>query len=303
MTNKVLFLMICVFSTFFKATPTSIEKQAQDAMLYFIDELERDPILTHDEQLKKVQEFKIFAERLSPEVASFLTQLLLAECHIRVVEMIQHAGLDAWEIKCALADYDQAVREVKKMDVETARQMLFFVAELKLHRQYVYEFGLALGCPEKQLLRHDLCKLNPMQFEGYVRYFRGGKQEEDKLGYLAAWHEHQHEEHHHECYNQECFDFDTFPQERLRANMLEAVADLLAATKQRGGTTLTDWLLNDFPKKNPHPRLIPYLEEALIKAHGFYQECEIKGDRSHLFSGLPCWNDKIAELFSKLRTT
>lgn len=53
--------------------------------------------------------------------------------------------------------------------------MLFFVAELKIHRQYVYDFGIALGCPAKQLLRHDLCKLDIEQIEGYARYFRAGR--------------------------------------------------------------------------------------------------------------------------------
>ena len=116
-----------------------------------------------------------------------------------------------------------------------------------------------------------------------------------------AWEDHQHEEHHHECYNKVGFDFDNFPEERLRNNMLEVVADLLAATKQRGGTTLTDWLLNHFPNKNPHPRLIPYLEEALIKAHTFYLEGKANPDSNNIFRDLSCWNEEIAELFSELK--
>lgn len=307
METKLLLLITCLCSAFLYATPTppasAADRQVQAAMQYYLEEVERDPLLTHEEQHEKVQEFKTFAAQLSPEAASRITCLLLAECRARVIEIMQHATLDEIEMKSSLADYDRAVLNVQKMDVEIARQMLFFVAELKIHRAYVYEFGIALECPERQLLRHDLCKLNAEQFEGYARYFRGGKEEEDKLAYLAAWQEHQHEEHHHECYSQEGFDFDNFPQERLRDNMLEAVADLLAATKQRGGMTLTEWLLNHFPKKNPHPRLIPYLEEALIKAHAFYLENEVNPDSCAIFRGLPCWNQEIAELFSKLKAS
>ena len=172
--------------------------------------------------------------------------------------MLQNAGLDSSEIDGFLAGYEEAILRVQNMNVEIAREMLFFVAELKIHRQYVYDFGVALGCPEKQLLRHDLCKLDVEQFEGYARYFRGGRQDEDKLGYLAAWELHQYEEHHHQSYSKEGFNFDNFPEERLRDNMLETVADLLAANKQRGGGTLIDYLVNIFPKQNPHPRLLPF---------------------------------------------
>jgi hypothetical protein len=171
----------------------------------------------------------------------------------------------------------------------------------KYFNRYVYAFGVALGCPEKQLLRHDLCKLEVEQLEGYARYFRGGETQEDKPGYLAAWQMHQLEEHHHECYSQAGFDFDTFSEERLRNSMLESVADLLASAKQRGGTTLTEWLLHDFPKKKPHPRLIPYFEQALLKAHAFYLESEQNPDSQSIFRGLSCWNREIAELFNKLK--
>jgi hypothetical protein len=300
MKNKLPVLIICFFSGCLSATAmpsaSAPEGQEQAAMEYFLGEVERDSALAHEERHEKIREFKAFEDQLSPEVSYRLTLLLLEESRARVIEMFQQADLDELEIKNSLADFDKAVLSFQTMDVETARQILFFVAELKIHREYVYEFGVALGCPEKQLLRHDLCKLNAEQLEGYARYFRGGRQEEDKLAYLAAWQEHQLEEHHHECYSNE-FDFDNFPKERLRYNMLEAVADLLASTKQRGGTTLTDWLLNRFPRKNPHPRLIPYLEEALIKAHAFYLE----SDSYPIFRGLPCWNHEIAELFSTLK--
>ena len=188
------------------------------------------------------------------------------------------------------------------MNVEIAREMLFFVAELKIHRQYVYDFGVALGCPEKQLLRHDLCKLDVEQFEGYARYFRGGRQDEDKLGYLAAWGLHQHEEHHHQSYSKEGFSFDNFSEERLRNNMLETAADLLAANKQRGGGTLINYLVNIFPKQNPHPRLLPFLEDALRKAHAFHLDSEENPNSEFkLFQGLPCWNHDVEAVFSKLK--
>lgn len=289
---KLLSLIILFFSSYIYATPL---EEAQDAFQYYLHELAQDNSLTHEQQHEKVQEFKTFRDELSLEVSTLVTSLLLEENRVRVIEMFQKAGLNESELLNALINYDKAVCNVEKMTVETARQMAFFIGELKLHRKYVYEFGALLGCPEKQLLRHDLCKLNQDQFEGYARYFRGSRQEEDKLAYLAAW-----QEHHHECYSKEGFDFDTFPEEILRNNMLEVVADLLAATKQRGGSTLTEWLLTDFPKKNPHPRLIPYLEEALIKAHSFYLESETNPDFC-LFKDLPCWNKEIAEHFSKLK--
>lgn len=281
---------------------TSGENEAQAAFQYFLNEVELDATLTYDEQHHKIQEFKIFAEKLSPKVASCLTSFLIEETRSRIIDMLQYAGLDSVEVDGFLAGYEEAILRVKKMNVEIAREMLFFVAELKIHRQYVYDFGVALGCPEKQLLRHDLCKLDVEQFEGYARYFRGGRRDEDKLGYLAAWGLHQYEEHHHESYSKEGFDFDNFSRERLRNNMLESVADIMASSKQRGGGTLIDWLVNSYPKKHPHPRLLPFFEEALIKAHALYLESEENSNSEFkLFQGLPCWNHDVEEVFSKLK--
>lgn len=284
-----------------EVSSSSVETEAQAAFQYFLDEVELDATLTHEEQHEKVKEFKIFADSLSPKVAFCLTGLLIKETRSRIIDMLQNATLDSLEIDAFLGGYEEAILRVQNMNVEIAREMLFFVAELKIHRQYVYDFGVALGCPAKQLLRHDLCKLDVEQFEGYARYFRGGRQDEDKLGYLAAWELHQYEEHHHQSYSKEGFSFDNFSEERLRNNMLETVADLLAANKQRGGGTLIHYLVNIFPKNNPHQRLLPFLEDALRKAHAFYLDSEENLDSEFkLFQGLPCWNHDVEEVFSKI---
>lgn len=281
---------------------SSEESEAQAAFQYFLDEVELDASLTYEEQHDKIQEFKVFADNLSSNAASYLTSLLIEETRSRIIDMLQNAGLDNSEVEEFLVGYEEAILKVQNMTVEIAREMLFFVAELKIHRQYVYDFGFALGCPEKQLLRHDLCKLDVEQFEGYARYFRGGRQDEDKPAYLAAWEIHQHEEHHHESYSKEGFDFDNFPEERLFNNMLESVADLLASSKQRGGGTLIDWLVNNYPKKHPHPRLLPFFEEALRKAHAFYLDSEENPDSKYrIFQGLPFWNSDLEEVFSRLK--
>src|SRR5579862_1664086 len=281
---------------------SSEESELQDAFHYFLDEVELDATLTHEAQQDKIQEFKIFAENLSPQVAFCLTDLLIEETRSRIFDMLQNAAFDPLEIDRCLDGYDEAIFKVQSMNVEIAREMLFFVAELKIHREYVHDFGVALGCPEKQLLRHDLCKLDTEQFEGYARYFRGGRKEEDKLRYLAAWELHQYEEHHHQSYSKEGFSFDSFSEERLRNNMLETVADLLAASKQRGGSTLIHYLVHIFPKQNSHQRLLPFLEDALRKAHAFYLDSEGNPDSGFkLFQGLPCWNHDVEEVFSKLK--
>lgn len=280
MRSLLLFFMLCPFFAI-----ASTESEAQAAFHYFLDEVELDATLTQEEQEAKVQEFKIFSDQLSRETGLRLTELLLEEIRLRIVDL---AG-------CEMPIY------VQNMTVEIGREMLFFVAELKIHRRYVYDFGTALGCPERQLLRHDLCKLNPEQFEGYARYFRGGRQLEDRLAYLAAWEHHQCEEHHHQCYSKQGFRFDNFSEERLRNNMLETVADLLAATKQRGGGTLIDYLVAVFPKQNPHPRILPFLKEALQKAHTFYLDAETNPDSEYkLFRGLPCWNHDVNTLLNQL---
>ena len=287
-----------------EASFSAVESEAQAAFQYFLNEVELDATLTDEKQHDKIQEFKIFADNLSPEEASCVTGLLIEETRSRISDMLQNAALDSLEIDEFLAGYEKAVLRIQNMTMEIAREMLFFVAELKIHRQIVHDFGVALGCPEKQLLRHDLCKLDVEQFEGYARYFRGGRQGEDKLRYLAAWELHQYEEHHHQSYSKEGFSFDNFSEERLRNNMLETVADLLAATKQRGGGTLINYLVNIFPKQTPHQRLLPFLEEALKKAHAFYLDSEENPDSEFkLFQGLPCWNDDVEEVFSKLFRT
>lgn len=281
---------------------SSIESETQAAFQYYLNEVELDAALTHEEQHNKIREFKIFADSLSPKAAAYLTRLLIDETRLRISDMLQNAALDGLEIDAHLAGYEEAILRVQNMNVEIAREMLFFVAELKIHRQYVYDFGVALGCPVEQLLHHDLCKLDVEQFEGYARYFRGGRQDEDRLAYLAAWGHHQHEEHHHQSYSREGFSFDNFSEERLRNNMLETVADLLAASKQRGGGTLVDYLVHVFPKQNPHPRLLPFLEEALKKAHEYYLECEANPNSEFsIFQGLPCWNRDVEEVFSMLK--
>ncbi|MCE5317076.1 MAG: DUF5662 family protein [Parachlamydia sp.] len=291
----IIFVIFCLPINILQATE-SVEKEAQAAFEYFLDEVELDPLLTHEEQNKKVDEFTLFAESLSPDAASLLTTLLLNETHLRIIDILQNASLSDSEIHHHLASNEKAILAVQQMNVETAREMLFFVAELKIHRALIREYGMALGCPEKQLLRHDLCKLHKGQFEGYVRYFRGGRKEKDKPGLLAAWERHQHEEHHLESYEKEGFNFDTFPVERLRNNMLEAVADILAATNQRGGTTPVDWLIKSITRKPPHHRLLPFIEEALKKAHALYLASE--EDPNSLFKGLPCWNSEVEALFN-----
>lgn len=281
---------------------SSVESEAAAVFQYFLAEVAQDDTLPHEEQLDKVQEFKDFVDTLSPRVASRLMNLLIEETRSRIIDMLQNAALESLEIDAYLAGYEAAVHRVQNMTLEIAREMLFFVAELKIHKQYVYDFGVALGCPEEQLLRHDLCKLEEEQFEGYARYFRGGRQDEDKLGYLAAWGLHQYEEHHHQSYSKEGFSFDSFSEERLRNNMLETVADLLAANKQRGGGTLINYLVNIFPKQSPHQRLLPFLEDALRKAHAFHLDSEENPDSEFkLFQGLPCWDHDVEEVFSKLR--
>lgn len=278
----------------------SIENEAKALFQYFLNEVKNDENLSHEEQHDKILEFKALVDDLSPETAAYLTHLLIDETRGRITEMLQTAGLDGTEIEGFLAGYEEAISRVRHLDVEIAREMLFFVAELKIHRKYVYDFGVILGCPTKQLLRHDLCKLEVEQFEGYARYFRGGRQKEDKSAYLEAWAHHQYEEHHHQSYSKEGFSFDNFTEEHLQNNMLETVADLLAANKQRGGGTLINYLVNIFPKQNPHPRLLPYIEDALKKAHAFYLESG-NDQRFSLFQGLPSWNNDVQEVFHNLR--
>jgi Family of unknown function (DUF5662) len=318
MKNMSFCLFFCLFMQTINATPVVAgnqnvtfqtedsfalaEGQAKVFFQYFLDEVELDAILTHEEQHDKIQEFKVFADSLPRDVADCLTSLLIEETRLRIFEMLQKAELDSLEIEAYLAGFEEAVFRVQNMNVEIAREMLFFVAELKIHRQYVYDFGVALGCPKEQLLRHDLCKLDVEQFEGYSRYFRGGRQDEDRLGYLAAWGLHQFEEHHHQSYSKEGFNFDNFSKERLKNNMLEMVADLLAANKQRGGGTMINYLVNIFPKQNPHKNLLTYLEDALRKAHVFHLDSEENPDSEFkLFKGLPCWNQDVEEIFIKLK--
>lgn len=281
--KKQLFYFIFLFGFITFSTYIAAENEAQAAFRYLLEEVEQDERLTHAEQHEKIQEFKNFLNDLSPEVASDLTALLFEETRSRILDMLQNANVNQVERDAYLADYEKAIQNVQS--VEISRQMLFFVAELKIHRQYVHDFGMALGCPEGQLLRHDLCKLSADQFEGYARYYRGGRQAEDRSACLAAWEFHQYEEHHLESYSKEGFDFASFPKERLKNNMLETVADWLAASKQRGGGTVTDYLVHSFAKKHYDPRLLPYLKEALIKAQSL---------------GFSCWNSDVERIFREL---
>jgi hypothetical protein len=233
----------CSFASINATLAADVDSQARVAFEYLLDELALDPTLTKQEQQDKVQEFHEFAVNLSPEVAPLLTSFLLDETHASVIGIFEEAGFDVLEVNERVSEYENAVLEVENMTVEIARRMLFFVEELKVHRQIVYEFGIALGCPEEQLLRHDLSKLSTEQFEAYVRYIRGGRQEVDKQAFLIAWEAHQYEEHHLERYEKEGCSPIGVPDDRLRNNMRETVADVLAATKQRGGTTVIDWLV------------------------------------------------------------
>lgn len=279
---------------------TSIaDQEALIAFHYLLTEVTRDAKLSNEEQEAMVKNFEAFASEISSDAAPLLVHLLLEETQTRVLNMLQNAALDDLEVNVRLTDYKNAILGVQNMNIEIARQMLFFVAELKIHRQYVYEYGIALGCPEAQLLRHDLSKLSVEQFEGYARYFRGGKKAIDRARCLSAWLFHQNEEHHHQSYQKEGFSFDEFSEKRLRNNMQETVADVLASAKQRGGGSTIDWLVNAFPKQKPHYRLIPFLQEAFIKAHTLYLEAEANPDSDSIFKGSPCWSKEVEDIFTQ----
>jgi hypothetical protein len=262
-----------------------------------LQEVARDATISNEEQQAMVENFELFADQISPEAAPLLISLLLEETEARILYILQNAAIDEFEVNARLASNQKAVLSIEHMTVEIARQMLFFVAEFEIHRQYVYEYGIAVGCPAEQLLHHDLSKLSVDQFEGYARFFRGGRKEIDRPRQLAAWTLHQHEEHHLESYLKEGFNFDGFPEERLRNNMQESVADILAAARQRGGYSTIQWLINVFPKHKPHYRLIPFFQEALIKAHALYLEAEEDPNSDNIF--YPCWNEEIEEIFKK----
>ena len=82
MKNLSFCLVLCLFMHIIYAAPvagnqnihfqiedsfSSVESEAQAAFQYFLDEVEQDATLTHEEQHDKIQEFKIFADNLSPE--------------------------------------------------------------------------------------------------------------------------------------------------------------------------------------------------------------------------------------------
>lgn len=280
----------------------SVEQQARINFQWLLNEAAQDHLISKAEQQKKVEEFQIFASQVSPKVAPLLTQLLLQETHDRVSQILDSASLTWDERNAHLSSYEKGIRNVKEMNVEVARQMLFFVTELTIHRQHIYQFGIALGCPADQLLRHDLSKLSAEQFEGYARYFKGGRKEADKAGFQKAWGHHQYEEHHLARYKKEGFGPENLSDERLRNNMRETAADYLASTLERSdNSTLVDWLVTSFPKSKPHPRLLPFLAEALQDAHALYLTAEQTGDDTSIFKGLPCWSDEVAEIFQKLQ--
>lgn len=89
------------------------EDEAQAAFEYILNEVERDALLSHQEQQDKVQEFKNFADQLSPRAALKLKDLLLHETRCRIVDMLQQSGLDSLKIEKCLADYNKTVLKVK----------------------------------------------------------------------------------------------------------------------------------------------------------------------------------------------
>ncbi|CRX39207.1 hypothetical protein [Estrella lausannensis] len=268
--------------------------EAQTVFEYLLFEIEQDAVLSTEERLEKIKEFKLRIGSLPKNEASWLTRLLLQETRSRITDILKHASLEEAEIETHLAEYEQTTQNVHFMTPELARQRLFFVADLKIHRQYVYEFGIALGCEERQLLRHDLCKLS-------AKHFEGGWEDEERLTYLAARGEHQNEEAYHDSFGLNCDDFDSFSEESLRTTALESVADWLAVTKQRGGSTISCSLISNFTKNNPHPRLIPFLKEALIKAHVHYLDSKQNPDTANIFANLPCWSKEVEEFFESLK--
>lgn len=291
------FLVLSMSLSLFAASSNMGHQEAQTAFQYLLKEVDRDATIGNEEQQAMVENFERLADQISPEATPLLINLLLEETQARIFYILQNAALNEFEVNERLASNQKAIQGVELMTVEIARQMLFFVAEFEIHRHYVYEYGMALGCPAEQLLRHDLSKLSAEQFEGYARFFRGGRKEIDRPRQLAAWALHQYEEHHHESYQKEGFSFDEFPEERLRNNMRESVADILAAARQRGGYSTIQWLTNVFPKHKPHYRLIPFFQEALIKAHALYLKAEEDPSSENTF--YPCWNEEIEEIFKK----
>src|ERR1700722_13024103 len=115
----------------------AVDRKARIALQYLLDEVALDPMLSKEKQLEKIQEFQKFSAELSPEVSSLLISLLLEKTHSCVMSLLQNAGLDDLEVNARLADYENAILRAQNMTVEIARQMLFFVADMEITRQYV----------------------------------------------------------------------------------------------------------------------------------------------------------------------
>ena len=97
---------------------SSVENEVQAVFEYFLNEVELDATLTHEEQYQKIQEFKMVESQLSPKAASCLTSLLIEETRLRIIDMLKNAALDSLEMNQFLASYEKAILDVQNMNVE-----------------------------------------------------------------------------------------------------------------------------------------------------------------------------------------
>jgi hypothetical protein len=157
------------------------------------------------------------------------------------------------------------------------KSIIEYIKSLKKHVGYVYQAGLRLKVPEDQLKIHDLSKLSPDEFEGYVRYFNGDK-DEQKFAY--AWLHHIRNNPHHWQYWRFPYEYSLegsdvinnalpMPEHYVR----EMVADWMGASKAYQNTwDMTKWLDQNLPDilPNLHPITKQYLDK-ILKELGYIQ--------------------------------
>ena len=139
---------------------------------------------------------------------------------------------------------------------------------LKLHVRSVIEFGLKMGIPEAQILRHDESKLLLCEFLPYARNFHGTG---DPDGYAAAWLHHIHHNPHH--WNHWIFADGHTPKNSNVVNGIvpmppvyarEMIADWHGAEMTYGGTwDISNWLHKNMPRIRVHPDTAEYLTQEL----------------------------------------
>lgn len=145
-----------------------------------------------------------------------------------------------------------------------------YITYLFKHKYWVYRIGRQMGLSRWRLITHDLSKLLPSEWFGYVKWKReqtkaggGGLENDREFGYAWFWHQHRNF-HHWQAYIHCLDNGELFVVDMPLVYRKELIADWKSAGLVRfGDASLKDYYATNKDKMMFHPETRRWIEEFI----------------------------------------